>query len=45
MATKNEKSVITEKPVWFITGCSLVFRLFEDDLYNNLGLVKEREVI
>jgi NAD(P)-dependent dehydrogenase (short-subunit alcohol dehydrogenase family) len=25
MATKNEKSVITEKPVWFITGCSTGF--------------------
>jgi NAD(P)-dependent dehydrogenase (short-subunit alcohol dehydrogenase family) len=25
MATKNEKSVLTEKPVWFITGCSTGF--------------------
>src|ERR1035438_6098358 len=25
MATKNKKSAITEKPVWFITGCSTGF--------------------
>ena len=25
MATKNEKTALTEKPVWFITGCSTGF--------------------
>src|ERR1017187_2838275 len=25
MTTKNKKSAITEKPVWFITGCSTGF--------------------
>ena len=25
MATTNSKSAITEKPVWFITGCSTGF--------------------
>jgi NAD(P)-dependent dehydrogenase (short-subunit alcohol dehydrogenase family) len=25
MATANSKSAITEKPVWFITGCSTGF--------------------